>query len=158
MATDIYNNTVSNTTTGLIKAQEMKLTIAGGDAAAGALVQNITIRYTQPIQIIREVGSYNYYYHGQAPAGSLSVGRLVSTDKKILDIFPNTTNGANVWKVPQGSGTCPTITLSDDANKVKYTLDQCIVTNFGVTVDRSSEFVQERIDIVFASMTIGSLS
>jgi hypothetical protein len=157
MAKDIYGNETVYTGNSIIKAQNMLLTIEGNNTTVGALVQNVTISYAQPIQVLREVGSKNYYYYAQLPQGSVSFGRLVSFDKTILDVLPQNVNGKNIWQVPEDASTSnPNIYLRSNkpGSTLVYEMRQCIVESLGVSTDANGAFVQEQVSIRFGSMDI----
>ena len=158
MPQDIYGNDVNYASTSIITAHKMLLTIEGQDISSiGALVQNIAIQYAQPVQIIREVGSKNYYYFSQLPQGSVSFGRLVATDRTILDILPSRVagTGKNIWEVPDEGEQSPKLSLrSIEDNRVQYEMFQCIVESFGVNVDVNAQFVQEQVVIRFGALNI----
>jgi len=151
---DLFGNEVNYSANSIITAHNMLLTVEGQSITTiGALVQNVTIQYSQPIQIIREVGSKNYYYFAQPPQGSVSFGRLVAQDKTILDILPKSTK--NIWEVPKEGQQSPQINLkSVDNDNVKYELYQCIVESLGINTDVNAAFVQEQIVVRFGSMQI----
>lgn len=159
MATDIYGNEVYYTANKIVSAHKMILTVEGQTATTvGALVQNVAIQYSQPVQIIREVGSTNYYYFSQLPQGSVSFGRLVAVDKTILDVLPRALNGTtqNIWKVPDEGETSPQVILRSTEYNLKYIMNQCIVENLGINTDINAMFVQEQVVIRFGSLMIES--
>lgn len=158
MPKDIYGNDVSYTTTGLIKASDLLLTVEGMNVATiGALIQNVALQYSQPVQVIREIGSRNYYYFAQLPQGSISISRLVSADKRIVDILPKNVNGMNIWEVPDEGQESPQMGLrAVKSGQLYYVMHQCIVESLGVTVDVSAQFVQQQLVIRFGSLSDGT--
>ena len=160
MPTDIYGNEHNYVGNSIITAHEMVMSIAGGSSAGGsvtakgALVQNVTIQYSQPVQIIREVGSKNYYYYTQLPQGTVSFGRLVAHDSSILDLLPREDSGPNIWKVPGPLQENPLVELRALSGGLRYLMKQCIVESIGINVDSNAQFVQEQIAIRFGSMNI----
>ncbi len=162
MANDIFGANSTSSGASVISAHEMVMTVGGTNAfTTQALIQNVTIQYTQGVQIIRELGSKNYYYYAQLPSGTLSFQRLVSRSKSITKIFdPKVKN--SIWRVPSAgvsSSTNPPIVLTHNpggsavkGGAIKYTLKQCIITNFGMNTSAEGSFVQENIQLKFGSM------
>lgn len=157
MAQDIYGSNVNYTSTSMLTAHKLIMTISSnGKSLAGALVQNVVIQYAQPIIVIREVGSTNFYYFAQPPQGSVTFGRLVVENKRIFDLLPKQAGGATVWNVPKKGQNNPTIILrsSTPDSNVEYKLNQCIVSNLGINVNSDSSYVQEQVAMTFGSMMI----
>lgn len=153
MPVDIYGIEQNKTSTTLIKAHQMRMVVSNGGKTDEALVQNIAISYAQPVQILREVGSKNYYYFSLYPSGSLSISRLVGADKTIVDIFPM--GEGSIWTPPQKGQSCPNIQLLDyETGKLAYTLFQCIASNLGVNTNADTTYTQENMQIMFSCLQI----
>lgn len=151
--TQMFGATVTNVSTALMKANECQLLVSGKGNMAKALVQNVSIQFSEPIQLIREIGSNNVYQLSQPPAGQLSIGRFVAKDKTILDIFP--IEGTSVWN----AGDNPSFTLTSISNATSelpnvYTLKNVICNSIGVNVDAEGGFVQEQLSFTFTGLDV----
>lgn len=147
-ANDIYGQNNSNQGTKLITSHEMLMTISGNNKTlAGILIQNISINYSQPVQIIREVGSKNFYSFAFPSTGVLTIGRLTAKDNKFIDIFPE-----SIRFVPGPGRSNPNIELrSTDGSNIGYVLRQCITENFTGSTDANGMFFQQNVTIKFVS-------
>lgn len=144
---DIYGNDVQHGTTALVKASDMLMTIDGGGTLDGALAQQVNISYAQPVQIIREIGSVKFYTFAQPPQGQMNIGRLIATNKTVLQVF-----GKKLFGKPVGV-TIIMQNISKDAVKLKYKMFNCAAVNLGTSVPAEG-MCQEQISIMFTGLEI----
>lgn len=155
---DVFGQQNNHTGNSIITAHTMILTVeTATNLTLGALIQNVVIQYSQPINVIREIGSKNFYYFAQPPRGSVQFGRIVAEDKIIFDVLPR--DAKTVWNTPAPGQQNPKISLKSTAssgNSIQYDLYQCLVDNLGVTIDSQSSFIQENVSLTFGSLQIKS--
>ena len=138
---DIFGSTSTQSTTTVIRADQMILSLGNGDTI-NAMLQNITISYSRPMQTLREIGSKNYYYVSTPSQGQLSIARLVSESKKILDII-----GDNAWALNRGG-----VTATLTGGGLTYTLHNCVVSSFVFSAPAEAKYVQEQVSITFTGL------
>lgn len=155
MGNDVYGFNAEYKGIQLVTAKEMKLVVADSDASGEEyLIQNVSISYQQPVQLIREISSGNGYYNAYPPQGMLGIERIIG-EKPISAVLGST--GKGIWTTPKVGDTANrTIKLMplDGKPGPKYTLEGCIITNVSINVDANRSLLPESVQIRFGKMTV----
>lgn len=163
MSNDVYNFNAEYKSAKIVTARNMILTVGGqGTPSQGDyLVQNVTISYQQPINLIREISTGNAYYHALPPQGSMSIGRIVGKSPITAVLGAP---GQGIWVAP--NSTSNTGFNADEVGRIvvlqplagqqgpKYSMFGCIVETFGASTDANGSLVQSNVTVRFGRLDL----
>jgi len=119
------------------------------------LVQNIAIQYSQPIQVLNEIGSNKRYLLQSKAQGTCRIGRIVGA-KTIEAIFGKF--GGDIWTAEADDDKGRTITVATGTKKgntgkgFSYVMTGCIVESYSLAVDTNGNMCQEDVNIRFCGL------
>lgn len=147
--TDIFGRSAETVGFTPITFAEATINI-GGNASIGMLAQQVSIQYSAPNDIIREIGSKNYYYAEKLPTVQVQISRLVGKGKDISTFF-----NATFWQGPSDGSPGGGILIQSTEGDFKYIIVGCIIVDFGVNAGSGDEYVQENIVLQGVSLLDG---
>jgi hypothetical protein len=132
--------------------EESYFTMSGMEDATGMLVQSWQANYQQQVQELFEIGTQALYWVKGRPVGQGTLGRVVGKKGNPL-FFPDEgydiCEGGVKLDINAKSGVC------DNAGAgIKISMDGCIVTNIGFSMQVQDTFLRENVGWRFAWMSI----
>ena len=158
---DIYGRTIEyENTFDPMQSTASLLTISGagltGNSAAGYLVQDIGIQYSQDIQRIYELGSAKVYFIAGRPNGEFTIGKIAAPGTMISEFI---CKFGNPCKVAEGAGNNGTVDITagnmwckNRSANTGYSLYKLQITQTGVTVNAKEMLVGESLKGIFAEL------
>lgn len=140
---DIFGLDTQYTGTTIIKASELIFTIGNMDVTKNFFVQNIVIQASQPIQMVRKIGSPDFMYATSYGQGRCSFGRFVTGETKISTILKDILQVTDQGGVVELKG-----------STVSYKMYSCLVENIGTNINVDAPYIRQDFSFSFASMEI----
>lgn len=146
MAGDIFG--FKNTgAAGVFSSEYGKLTFSGGEIA---LIQNWSVGYQQGVTPIYECGSSKVYWQKQHQAGTLQIGRIVSSSNLIERFSADSCQPKNMT-ITASSGLCKNGSVQTAAMKI--TLSGVILTGVTYSGSAGQAYISEGVTAMFASLS-----
>lgn len=140
-----YDSTYSNDS--VVTSKEMLLTIeSAGSLAEEYLIQNVNVRYSRPVRILRELGSAKGYMIKNPPMGMLSCDRVVgkkSIVKLLSGALTNSSGGVTASLKPIGQ----------DSAGASYIMNGCKPAGLDVSFGVGQTVITENFKMQFTSMS-----
>lgn len=137
---DMYNYGANYSNVQVVTAKDAFLRIEGTDLKDGYLLQNVTIRYSRPTILLREMGSRKGYQFKQPPMGVLTIDSIVGTKDMMVVL-------KEVLDKTKDAFSC-TITMGEKSR----TLSGCRAQGLSLRVAVGQTFVSEQVTIRFGAM------
>lgn len=149
---DIFGYKRNPKPSGVFSSEDSILTMTGMGRAEGFLVQNWNVAYTQQVQELFEIGSNLIYWAKGRPSGVGALSRVIGS-KSGTDVFPRDAydlcDGGVKMDLSAKSGACPGFGTS-----VRISMDGCVVTNIGFSMQVADVRLMENFQWRFAYMSI----
>lgn len=134
---------------GSFRADDLKLTFAGGDGA-GALVQQANFTLTRQVNMLYEIGSTNVYYVGNRRQGQAQLNRVVGGSGQFQQLVTTYADMCNPDMLTlEASGGC-----GGAAGGVTYNLMEATLTQIGASVTAQDIVITENLGFIFADLEI----
>ena len=141
--------------------------ISFGAAVSAALVQNVNFTFRQTVNRLYELGNTNVgdrtnvYYVGGRMEGNLTIGRVIGPAHDVADFYCLfgcvCEADENNLTLDLGQGDClggPCGAPPVAGDLLSYTLEQCVITQVGVTVAAQDMLINENVQLMFNNVTV----
>ena len=150
MANDIFSRQTSSLG-GVFTADRAKLTFAEG---LRALVQQMSMVYSQTISRLYEVGSPNIYYIGGRTQGQMTINRVVGPKVTICGVYQRYGDVCrareNVITLSLTETDCSTTSASDTTTT--FTMLNCVITQVGVSVAAQDMVINDNTTLMYSTL------
>jgi hypothetical protein len=124
-----------------------------GQQGAGMIVQNMSVNYSQSVEVIFEVGSnYRYYVVGR-PQGQMGTSRVVGPSNVVLAILTKLGNPCDIGDrsttLTLGNSGCSSNT---QGGQLSYKMSDCLAENYGFSTQAERFVVQDQVGIRFGML------
>ena len=147
MAADIFQ--ARGALGGVFKGTQVELTLGGGGALKGALVQNIAINYSRNVSRIWELGSDDTYYIVGHTEGQAQLSRIVAkADADILDALADAcTASTNVLNIATSADVC-----DDTGERFGVSAKGPVLVSRGFAIDAQQFMLTSQAGIMFSGL------
>ena len=142
--------------------------ISFGAAVSSALVQNVNFTFRQTVNRLYELGNSggvgdetNVYYVGGRQEGNLTIGRVIGPSHDVSDFYCKfgcvCKATENNLILDLGQGDClgqPCSAAPRAGDILSYKLEQCVITQVGVTVAAQDMLINENVQLMFNNVTV----
>lgn len=139
---------------GAFSADKSTLKLAAAEDAAGSLVQNLQVNYTQTVNQVFELGSGSRYYVVGRTNGTVAFGRIVGPTLVALETLQalgNVCNGdakKHKLELEMGSSACNFNVPGAVGKKVKLECHAVVATSVGYSVQAQDMLINESVQCI----------